>query len=213
MYNERCASSPPLPYAKNRRSDMGDRHAGYLDVSLSLTAKTTQIPFRTICMHPTTRHNCYHYTKKFYSSLVEANLVIITACLPTMRLFFRHVAPGLIGESSLRSTRNRSRKQGSNTRDRAGDSSHHSELATIGSRGAKASKYNRVDDDVVTIGSEERTTAGWRGDADSVRGIVVSLGSTKGITKTSSVVVESEVLDERDTLGGLRQNTTRVDIK
>ncbi|KAF1362387.1 hypothetical protein EJ07DRAFT_12641, partial [Lizonia empirigonia] len=32
--------------------------------------------------------------------LIEANMVIITGALPTMRLFFRHVAPRLIGESS-----------------------------------------------------------------------------------------------------------------
>ncbi|KAF2026714.1 hypothetical protein EK21DRAFT_73583 [Setomelanomma holmii] len=35
--------------------------------------------------------------------LIEANLIIITGCLPTVRLFLRHVAPNLIGESTLRS--------------------------------------------------------------------------------------------------------------
>ena len=37
---------------------------------------------------------------------VEANLVIICGCLPIMRLFFRHVAPRLIGEHSDRNAGN-----------------------------------------------------------------------------------------------------------
>ncbi|KAB2099104.1 hypothetical protein AG0111_0g12692 [Alternaria gaisen] len=120
------------------------------------------------------------------SLLIEANLVIITGCLPTMRLFFRHVAPRLIGESSLRS---RSRKQSSTGY--GGGSHHQLELKTIGSR-AMNKRFEYVEDDTVSVGSEERTTAGWRGDRDSERGIVVA-GNAGGITKTSSVVVESEL--------------------
>ncbi|OAG14665.1 hypothetical protein CC77DRAFT_1099731 [Alternaria alternata] len=118
--------------------------------------------------------------------LIEANLIIITGCLPTMRLFFRHVAPRLIGESSLRS---RSRKQSSTGY--GGGSHHQLELKTIGSR-AMNKRFEYVEDDTVSVGSEERTTAGWRGDRDSERGIVVA-GNAGGITKTSSVVVESEL--------------------
>ncbi|RYN39484.1 hypothetical protein AA0114_g11267 [Alternaria tenuissima] len=120
------------------------------------------------------------------SLLIEANLIIITGCLPTMRLFFRHVAPRLIGESSLRS---RSRKQSSTGY--GGGSHHQLELKTIGSR-AMNKRFEYVEDDTVSVGSEERTTAGWRGDRDSERGIVVA-GNAGGITKTSSVVVESEL--------------------
>ncbi|CAN9310184.1 unnamed protein product [Alternaria sp. RS040] len=120
------------------------------------------------------------------SLLIEANLVIVTGCLPTMRLFFRHVAPRLTGESSLRS---RSRKQSSTGY--GGGSHHQLELKTIGSR-AMNKRFEYVEDDTVSVGSEERTTAGWRGDRDSERGIVVA-GNAGGITKTSSVVVESEL--------------------
>ncbi|KAG9186348.1 hypothetical protein G6011_02904 [Alternaria panax] len=121
--------------------------------------------------------------------LIEANLIIITGCLPTMRLFFRHIAPRLIGESSLRS---RSRKQSS--AGYAGGSHHHVELKTIGTR-ATNRNFEYVEDDTVSVGSEERTMAGWRGDRDSERGIVVAGNATGGITKTSSVVIESERLE------------------
>jgi hypothetical protein len=53
-------------------------------------------------------------------------------------------------------------------------------------------RFEYVEDDTVSMGSEERTTAGWRGDRDSERGIVVA-GNAGRITKTSSVVVESEL--------------------
>jgi hypothetical protein len=134
-------------------------------------------------------------------SLIEANLVIITGCLPTMRLFFRHVAPRLIGESSLRS---RSRKQSS--AGYAGGSHHQSELKTIGSR-ATNKKYRCVEDDTASVGSEERTMAGWRGDRDSERGIFVS-GNAGGITKTSSVVIESELFE--GSVGDLRPSVKCV---
>ncbi|CAN9280749.1 unnamed protein product [Alternaria alternata] len=133
------------------------------------------------------------------SSLIEANLVIITGCLPTMRLFFRHVAPRLIGESSLRS---RSRKQSSTGY--GGGSHHQLELKTIGSR-ATNRKFEYVEDDTVSMGSEERTAAGWRGDRDSEKGIVVA-GNAGGITKTSSVIIESEL--RKGSLVDLRQSVT-----
>ncbi|CAN9134237.1 unnamed protein product [Alternaria alternata] len=131
------------------------------------------------------------------SLLIEANLIIVTGCLPTMRLFFRHVAPRLIGESSLRS---RSRKQ--NSTGYGGGSHHQLELKTIGSR-AMNKKFEYVEDDTVSVGSEERTTAGWRGDRDSERGIVVA-GNAGGITKTSSVVIEREL--RKSSLADLRSS-------
>jgi hypothetical protein len=66
-------------------------------------------------------------------------------------------------------------------------------------------KYECVDDDTVSVGSEERTTAGWRGDKDSERGVVVSRNAG-GITKTSSVVVESELLEGN--VGEMRPSVT-----
>ncbi|KAH6875140.1 hypothetical protein BKA58DRAFT_453973, partial [Alternaria rosae] len=84
--------------------------------------------------------------------LIEANLVIITGCLPAMRLFFRHVAPRLIGESTLRSSRNRSRSRGTKQHHSAGGgydvngSEHQSELKTIGSRTTKTMRYERAED-------------------------------------------------------------------
>jgi hypothetical protein len=79
-----------------------------------------------------------------------------------MRLFFRHVAPRLIGESPLHSGC-RSRKQNNDSE------LHQSELKTIGSKHAK-NAYDRMEDDTVSVGSEERAMAGWRGDTDSERG-------------------------------------------
>ena len=45
-------------------------------------------------------------------SIVEANLLIICAALPTVRKFFRHVAPRFIGEYSHDGSRSRSRTNG-----------------------------------------------------------------------------------------------------
>jgi hypothetical protein len=173
MHNKRRTTSSTLSHASNHRPDVGDRHARYLDASLPQIQES----------HP---HHIIYTDIYLLRSLIEANLVIITGCLPTMRLFFRHVAPRLIGESSLRS---RSRKQSSTGY--GGGSHHQLELKTIGSR-AMNKRFEYVEDDTVSVGSEERTTAGWRGDRDSERGIVVA-GNAGGITKTSSVVVESEL--------------------
>ncbi|KAL1797158.1 hypothetical protein ACET3X_003764 [Alternaria dauci] len=131
--------------------------------------------------------------------LIEANLVIVTGCLPTMRLFFRHVAPRLIGESSLRS---RSRKQSS--AGYAGGSHYQCELKTIGSR-AMNKRFMYMEDDTASVGSEERTAAGWRGDKDSEKEIVVA-GNAGRITKTSSIVMESEVVE--GTFADLRPSVT-----
>lgn len=116
-------------------------------------------------------------------SLIEANLVIITGCLPTLRLFLRHVAPRLIGESTARGSRKKSTGYGEN-------SSHHvSELKTISSK--RAQNYNRMNEDNISIGSEERIAAGWQGDKDSGRGILPPV-APGNIIKTETTVVRSE---------------------
>jgi len=127
-----------------------------------------------------------------------------------MRLFFRHVAPHLIGESTLRSSRNRSRgtKQSRSAGHDTDNSQHQSELKTIGSRIAETNGYECVDDDGVSVGSEERMGAGWRCDRDSERGIVVKEDGERGIRKTSSVVIESEVWEGGK--GEVRQSVTHA---
>lgn len=45
-------------------------------------------------------------------SLIEASLIIITGTLPTMRIFLRHVAPTLIGDSEVTPTATALRETG-----------------------------------------------------------------------------------------------------
>lgn len=130
--------------------------------------------------------------------LVEANLVIITGALPTMRLFFLHVAPRLIGESSMHS---RSKPGASGSTDRYTGGSKHleSELKTISSKPTR-SRYNRMGDDEVSIGSEE--IAAWKNDANSDKDIIGSQElnrkpSTAGmgmIVKTQTTTVSSDLV-------------------
>jgi hypothetical protein len=129
-------------------------------------------------------------------SLIEANLVIITGSLPVMRLFFRHVAPKFIGESSFHS-RSRSRKVGTNDP----STQHQSELKTISSQ-PKRSRYSRMGDDEISIGSEERA---WGNDASSERNMVSpppglerKLSAAGGIVKTETTVISSELASEYD---------------
>ena len=88
------------------------------------------------------------------------------------------------------------------------DSQHESELKTIGSRTGKTMRYQYVEDDGVSVGSEERMGAGWRADRDSERGIAVREDGERGIRKTSSVVIESEVWEGGE--GEVRQSVTHV---
>lgn len=127
--------------------------------------------------------------------LIEANLVIITGALPTMRLFFRHVAPRLIGESSMRS---RTEPGASAYADGyAGGSKHgEAELKTLSSKPTR-SRYSRMGDDEVSIGSDE--AAGCRGDGESGTDSVAPLAqdtksSTTGIVKTQTMTVTSEMV-------------------
>ncbi|KAF3004843.1 hypothetical protein E8E13_004733 [Curvularia kusanoi] len=142
--------------------------------------------------------------------LIEANLVIITGALPTLRLFFRHVAPRLIGESSVRSRSKKPTVGGSGYGDgyAGGSKSGETELKTIGSAKPARSRYSRMGDDEVSIGSDEESC--WKADMDasSEKEIVpplpepVELGrmSSRGgigtIMRTQTMTVTSEVAPE-----------------
>lgn len=104
-----------------------------------------------------------------------------------MRLFLRHVAPGWLGESTAQNSRTRGKRS-----NYAQGSSHlSSELQTIGSKGINnKSHYNIMDDEVITLASEEGAHAGWQDDKDSERGIVPQRVAPE-ITITQEVVVES----------------------
>jgi hypothetical protein len=142
--------------------------------------------------------------------LIEANLVIITGSLPTMRLFFRHVAPRFIGESSMHSRSNKAAASGYGDGYTNGSKLHESELKTISSKPTR-SRYNRMGDDEVSIGSDE--IAGWRNDASSELNIVPPQGldrkiSTNGmgrIVKTETMTVTSELVPEGE---GRRESWT-----
>jgi hypothetical protein len=122
-------------------------------------------------------------------SLIEANLVIITGCLPSMSLFLRHVAPRLVGESTMRS---RSRKRGTG---KIRSSSEAAELQTIGSKATK-NRYNRMDDEII-LTSQEIMRAAWLDDLNSESGVVVGVGRGQ-IIRTERTVIRSDALDVVD---------------
>lgn len=136
--------------------------------------------------------------------LIEANLVIITGALPTLRLFFRHVAPHFIGESSLRS---RSKQPGGVSSSGYADGSKQldTQLKTISSKPTR-SRYNRMGDDEVSIGSDE--VACWKPDADSEKGMMSpspepselsrkpSKSGAGAIIRTQTTTVTSELAPE-----------------
>lgn len=102
-----------------------------------------------------------------------------------MRLFLRHVAPGLFGETS---TRNCSRKQ-STRHDNI--PAQPTELHTSRSHDP-GNPYGHADDDLVSVGSEERTTTGRDGDQDLDQGIVIPV-RTGQIVKTETTTIKSEI--------------------
>jgi hypothetical protein len=105
-----------------------------------------------------------------------------------MRLFLRHVAPRVFGETSMRNrTRTRTRRQGTSD-DK--NSIQASELQTIGSKDTK-SPYSRMEDGQASLYSEEVSTAGWSADQQSDHGIVVEHGQ---IIRSDTVVVRSDTL-------------------
>lgn len=131
------------------------------------------------------------------NSCVEANLLIMCASLPTLRLFFKTVAPGLLTSTGGRSNDKYSKSGNPSNKTRG--------LRTIGGSSAvsttkpKRQHYGQVDDDLeygmvtLTVGgarkreSEEgktksaigegsddgdHTATEWHEDGDSERGIV-----------------------------------------
>jgi hypothetical protein len=86
-----------------------------------------------------------------HDSLIEANLIIITGCLPTMRLFFRHVTPRLIGKQSARGhSHNPGTKYGTNSKPLQ------VELKEISVKRTRV--YDRmVDEDAISMGSALKT--------------------------------------------------------
>ncbi|KAF1920382.1 hypothetical protein BDU57DRAFT_534164 [Ampelomyces quisqualis] len=122
--------------------------------------------------------------------LIEANLVIIMGCLPSMRLFLRHVAPRLVDESSMRS---RSRKKGMG---QDHSSSEVTELKTIGSKATK-NRYDRMDDGHITLTSQEVTRAAWLDYHGSESGFVAPNERVQ-IVKTETTVIRSDALDKID---------------
>jgi hypothetical protein len=116
-----------------------------------------------------------------------------------MRLFLRHVAPRVFGDSSMRS---RSRKPGSGDDNNSGQAS---ELQTIGSKSTK-NPYSRMEDDRTSLCSDEVAMAGWNADQQSDKGMVMPVEHGQ-IIKTDTVVVRSDLLDDEEK-GGSSWKTT-----
>lgn len=113
-------------------------------------------------------------------SLIEANLVIITGALPVMRLFFRHVAPSFIGESSFRSRSKKTEYAGG---------THHSELQTISKKSTRK-QYGRMDVDDDSLEGEEYGRVGWTNDGNSETHIVSH--EPGKIVQTKTTVIKTE---------------------
>ncbi|KAI1069437.1 hypothetical protein LB507_008862 [Fusarium sp. FIESC RH6] len=144
--------------------------------------------------------------------IVESNLIITCATMPTLRKFFKHVAPKLIGESRYGSKTGRSSKYGKP--DTA--ASKHSIRGTFGPPSSqnrrKRTNYSQFDEEnsppadefvmgpvkgvghnvSASVGNHDdtQTAAGW-GDSDSEKGIVE--GTIKpAIMQTKTVTVQYE---------------------
>lgn len=76
-------------------------------------------------LHTMTSH--HEHLTNTNTSFVEANLLIMCCCLATLRRFFKHFAPRLIGENS----------SGSNSKSRSRGFSKNAAQHTFGSGGAK----------------------------------------------------------------------------
>ncbi|KAF4974674.1 hypothetical protein FZEAL_8445 [Fusarium zealandicum] len=131
--------------------------------------------------------------------IVEANLIITCATMPTLRKFFKHVAPKLIGESRYGSKTGKSGKSGDNskppTRNLVPDSQsrrHRHQYSQFdpeeGQDGfALGPVKGRADLTTITGGNSE-DHIGW-GDSDSEKGIVD--GTNKpAIVQRKTVTVE-----------------------
>ncbi|KAK8064330.1 hypothetical protein PG994_006968 [Apiospora phragmitis] len=93
----------------------------------------------------------------FASAIIEANLIIICGSTPTLRRFFRHVAPTLIGDSS---SRGKSSKEGHQ---------HDPALVTLGQISNRRDYAQCGDNDgAYEIGNSTKIDAGRRDDADNM---------------------------------------------
>ncbi|RGP80920.1 integral membrane [Fusarium longipes] len=139
--------------------------------------------------------------------IVESNLIITCATMPTLRKFFKHVAPKLIGESRYGSKTGRSSKYGK--ADTAG--SRPSAFPQSSQARRNRTKYSQFDEESgspgedfamgpiagvghntsTSVGNPDDTqTAGWM-DSDSEKGIVG--GTIKpAIMQTKTVTVQYE---------------------
>ncbi|KAF5657790.1 integral membrane protein [Fusarium heterosporum] len=121
--------------------------------------------------------------------IVESNLIITCATMPTLRKFFKHVAPKLIGESRYGSKTGKSGK--SSKYGQPDSSSKPSVLVSASQSRRKRTQYSQFDDEengmpdeftlapikgmghnaTTSVGHIDENVTGWQ-DNDSERGIV-----------------------------------------
>ncbi|KAJ4327041.1 hypothetical protein N0V84_002540 [Fusarium piperis] len=132
--------------------------------------------------------------------IVEANLIITCASMPTLRKFFKHVAPKLIGESRYGSKTGKSGKSGDNskpptrtlvpTSQSRRDRHQYSQFDAEGGQRPEEFVLGPIKgraDPKVTAGHGD-DHVGW-GDSDSEKGMVVGT-SKPAIVQTKTVTVE-----------------------
>ncbi|CAM1501952.1 Fc.00g039360.m01.CDS01 [Cosmosporella sp. VM-42] len=128
--------------------------------------------------------------------IVESNLLVICAALPTLRKFFRHVAPKLIGES----------RYGSKTKTTEGSHPPSRTLVPSSQSRRDRHQYSKFDpeegatheayamgpvtgqQDMQIMGGSSEEAVGW-GDSDSEKAIVAG-GSKRTIVQTKTVTVQ-----------------------
>lgn len=126
--------------------------------------------------------------------IIEANLIIICGSTPTLRRFFRHVAPSLIGDSASR------RKSSNDTYQ------HDPALVTFGRISNRGNYYARFGEEgeemMYGIGNSTKIDAGRRGDGDDASSLGAAANRYNNdassdraiITETVTVSVEYDTL-------------------
>ncbi|KAF2010250.1 hypothetical protein BU24DRAFT_73590 [Aaosphaeria arxii CBS 175.79] len=125
---------------------------------------------------------------------IEANLLIMCCCLPTIRRFLRHVAPSLIGESS----------SGSDSKSNSNGYSRNGGLRTFGSGGAKRtfdSLMNTVDERGIPLNSldEVHNMEKGGGTSTNAKSVTRDSDSEEAILYERSVQVTYESRQEGNT--------------
>lgn len=90
MYYKRCARCIVASYVDLERFIVGHGLSQPVDVSFHVVDRTTAPPARPDALSD---------LLTLFVSLIEASLIVITGTLPTMRLFLKHIAPSLVGET------------------------------------------------------------------------------------------------------------------